>query len=122
MTSHTVGANTTNMSVVAATNRFTTGAPSPYQYDELGNLTTDAEATYAYDPFSMLREKDYQYKMPEFYIYTASDERIGVKYSNLSDSVTTWSIRDFSGNVLRQFKGMDDQPFATALGGGLHLP
>jgi RHS repeat-associated protein len=115
MTSHTVGANTTNMSVVAATNRFTTGAPSPYQYDELGNLTADAEATYAYDPFSMLREKDYQYKMPEFYIYTASDERIGVKYSNLSDSVTTWSIRDFSGNVLRQFKGMDDQPVATWL-------
>ncbi|MEA2326276.1 MAG: hypothetical protein QOE68_1235 [Thermoanaerobaculia bacterium] len=115
MTSHHVGANATTMSVVTATNRFTAGGASPYQYDDLGNLTADAEATYAYDPFSMLREKDYFLKMPEFYIYTASDERIGVKYSNLSDSVTTWSIRDFSGNVLRQFKGMDDQPFATWL-------
>jgi RHS repeat-associated protein len=105
MTSHQVGSNTTTMSVVTATNRFTTGGTSPYQYDALGNLTADAEATYAYDPFSMLREKDYQSKLPEFYIYTASDERIGVKY----DMYTTWSIRDFSGNVLRQYKGMDDQ-------------
>ncbi|HEV7426780.1 MAG TPA: RHS repeat-associated core domain-containing protein [Thermoanaerobaculia bacterium] len=105
MTSHQVGSNTTTMSVVTATNRFTTGGTSPYQYDALGNLTADAEATYAYDPFSMLREKDYQAKLPEFYIYTASDERIGVKY----DMYTTWSIRDFSGNVLRQYKGMDDQ-------------
>jgi RHS repeat-associated protein len=115
MTSHTVGSTTTATSVVAATNRLTAGGTSPYQYDALGNLTADAEATYAYDPFSMLREKDYQYKLPEFYIYTASDERIGVKYGSLSDSVTTWSIRDFGGNVLRQFKGMDDQVFATWL-------
>ncbi|HEV7426701.1 MAG TPA: RHS repeat-associated core domain-containing protein, partial [Thermoanaerobaculia bacterium] len=55
MTTHTIGSNPTTMSVVTATNRFTTGGTTPYQRDAVGNLTADAEATYAYDPFSMLR-------------------------------------------------------------------
>ncbi len=113
MTQHVDGSNTTTMNVVTATNRFQTVSPSPYTYDEVGNLTSDAEAAYAYDPFSMLREKDYQNKQPEFYIYAASDERIGVKYGNTPDSTTMWSIRDFSGNVLRQYEGYDGQPWMT---------
>jgi RHS repeat-associated protein len=110
ITKHVVGATTTLLSVVSSTNRFTTGSPSPYTYDPVGNLASDAEATYAYDPFSMLQEKDYQNKLPEYYIYTASDERIGVKYGNATDGTTMWSIRDFGGNVLRQYEGHDNQP------------
>jgi RHS repeat-associated protein len=59
----------------------------------------------------MLREKD-RYSYPatqEYYIYTASDERIGVTYGHTSDSPTIWSIRDFGGNVLRQYKSYDLQ-------------
>jgi RHS repeat-associated protein len=110
ITKHVVGSTTTLLSVVSSTNRFTTGSPSPYTYDPVGNLASDAEATYAYDPFSMLQEKDYQNKLPEYYIYTASDERIGVKYGNATDGTTMWSIRDFGGNVLRQYEGHDNQP------------
>jgi RHS repeat-associated protein len=91
------------------TNRLAWSAAHPYTYDAAGNLTADYNAAYLYDPFSMLREKDYGSKQ-EFYIYTASDERIGVKYGTANDSPTIWSIRDFSGNVLRQYESHDQVP------------
>jgi RHS repeat-associated protein len=58
----------------------------------------------------MLREKDYTNEVSEYYIYTASDERIGVKYGTSSGSPTIWSIRDFNGNVLRQYESHDQSP------------
>jgi RHS repeat-associated protein len=91
------------------TNRLAPSPAHPYTYDAAGNLTADYNVTYDYDPFNMLREKD-RYPSPirqEFYIYTASDERIGVTYGTATDSPTIWSIRDFSGNVLRQYKSYD---------------
>jgi len=94
------------------TNRLPPVSGHPYTYDAAGNLTADYNLTYAYDPFNMLREKDsgIYFSKSEFYIYTASDERIGVKYGNVIESPTIWSIRDFSGNVLRQYEGYDQMP------------
>jgi len=111
MTEHVDGSSTTSTPVEDPnTNRLAWSAAHPYTYDAAGNLTADYNATYAYDPFNMLREKDYTNEQPEYYIYTASDERIGVKYGTSSGSPTIWSIRDFSGNVLRQYEGHDQTP------------
>jgi YD repeat-containing protein len=70
------------------TNRLAWSTAHPYSYDAAGNLTADYNATYAHDPFNMLREKDYGSKQ-EFYIYTAGDERIGVKYG--TSTTCAWS-------------------------------
>jgi hypothetical protein len=93
-------------------NRLAPVAGHPYTYDAAGNQTADYNVMYAYDPFNMLREKDsgIYFSKLEYYIYTASDERIGVAYGHMSDSPTIWSIRDFSGNVLRQYEGYDQMP------------
>ena len=110
LTEHVDGSSTTSTPVEAPnTNRLAWSAANPYTYDAAGNLTADYNATYAYDPVGMLREKDYGSKQ-EFYIYTASDERIGVKYGTSSGSPTIWSIVDFSGIVLRQYEGHDQTP------------
>jgi len=110
LTEHVDGSSTTSTPVEDPnTNRLAWSAAHPYTYDAAGNLTADYNAAYAYDPIGMLREKDYGSKQ-EFYIYTASDERIGVKYGTSSGSPTIWSIRDFSGNVLRQYEGHDQTP------------
>src|SRR5258708_24932503 len=110
LTEHVDGSSTTSTPVEDPnTNRLAWSAAHPYTYDAAGNLTADYNATYAYDPVGMLREKDYGSKQ-EFYIYTASDERIGVKYGTGSDSTMVWSIRAFSGNVLRQYEGHDQSP------------
>jgi RHS repeat-associated protein len=108
---HVDGSSTTSTPVENPnTNRLAWSAAHPYTYDTAGNLTADYNASYAYDPVGMLREKDYTNEVPEYYIYTASDERIGVKYGTSSGSPTIWSIRDFSGNVLRQYEGHDQSP------------
>jgi RHS repeat-associated protein len=108
LTGHVDGSSTTSTPVESPnTNRLAWSAAHPYTYDVAGNLTADYNATYAYDPVGMLREKDYTNEVAEYYIYTASDERIGVKYGTSSGSPTIWSIRDFSGNVLRQYEGHD---------------
>jgi RHS repeat-associated protein len=111
LTEHVDGSSTTSTPVEASnTNRLAWSAAHPYTYDAAGNLTADFNASYAYDPIGMLREKDYMNEPAEYYIYTASDERIGVKYGTSSGSPTIWSIRDFSGNVLRQYEGHDQSP------------
>jgi RHS repeat-associated protein len=108
---HIDGSSTTSTPVENPnTNRLAWSAAHPYTYDAAGNLTADYNATYAYDAFNMLREKDYTNEVAEYYMYTASDERIGVKYGTSSGSPTIWSIRDFSGNVLRQYEGHDQSP------------
>jgi RHS repeat-associated protein len=110
LTEHVDGSAVTSTPVEDPnTNRLAWSAAHPYIYDAAGNLTADYNAAYFYDPFSMLLEKDYGSKQ-EFYIYTASDERIGVKYGTASNGPTIWSIRDFSGNVLRQYESHDQTP------------
>jgi RHS repeat-associated protein len=110
LTEHVDGSSVTSTPVEDPnTNRLAWSTSHPYTYDAAGNLTADYNAAYFYDPFSMLREKDYGSKQ-EFYVYTASDERIGVKYGTANDSPTIWSIRDFSGNVLRQYESHDQVP------------
>jgi RHS repeat-associated protein len=114
---HVDGSATTPTPVETSnSNRLQPSTAHPYTYDAAGNLTGDYNIMYSYDPFNMLREKDsgIYFNSSEFYIYTASDERIGVKYGN-SDGPTVWSIRDFSGNVLRQYEGHDQYQFMSWL-------
>src|ERR1051325_9728897 len=110
MTTHTVGQTTTNYDIVATTNRFRTGTGLPYQYNEIGALTADGSMAYDYDAFGMLRWRALAGEPSpnnDFYLYTASDERIGARAGGDS---WTWSIRDFAGQVLRQYQSSDAHP------------
>ena len=79
------------------TNRFTSPAAT---YDAAGSLTDYASQHYVYDPFGMMREKDYDYTGQDSYVYNAEDERIGTK----SGDWWEWSFRDSSGKVIREFE------------------
>ncbi len=105
MTSHVTGATTVNYPTDTATNHLSTGTGlPPYLYNEIGALIRDARAEYDYDAFGMVRsravdgEPASQY---DYYIYTPSDERIGVRQGG---ATWTWSFRDFEGKVLRQYQ------------------
>jgi hypothetical protein len=52
------------------------------------SLTADYNATYAYQSLGTLREKDYTNQSTEYYLYTPSEERIGVKHGTSSNSTT----------------------------------
>ena len=87
-------------SVSSATNRLTGSA----QYDGAGNLTqfTDESGqtvTFEYDAFNRLiyREQDSHFT---HFLYTADDERI----LRFGTGGFTWSLRDFQGRVLREFR------------------
>lgn len=81
-----------------------------YSYDTAGNLqgVTGHPAQYKYDPFSMMIEKNFGVTGQEFYVYTASDERIGVK----SGDRWLWSFRDENGQILRQYESVASAPSA----------
>jgi len=106
LTDHMDGSSETPTPTDTATNHLQPSLAHPYTYDSAGNLAGDYNAGYKFDSLNMLTEKDYTNRQPEYYIYTASDERIGVSYNNS----TVWSIRDFDGNVLRQYEGSDTNP------------
>jgi RHS repeat-associated protein len=114
MTRHDVGSASTLIALDPANNNRLQSA-SGVSYDAVGNLASDATATYTYDPFSQLREKDFSVPAGttdnEVYLYTAGDERIGVKQND----TWTWSIRDFGGKVLRQYQSSATQPSASWL-------
>lgn len=80
-------------------------------YDAAGDLTGDSSETNAFDPVTMQREKDIPgSQLSELYVYDASDERVGVLEcggppATCTDATMIWSIRDESGNVLRQYEG-----------------
>jgi RHS repeat-associated protein len=114
MTRHDVGATSTTIALDTSHNNRLQ-ATTTVQYDAVGNLTSDETAAYKYDPFSQLREKDFSIPAgttdKEIYLYTPSDERIGVKQNN----TWTWSIRDFGGKVLRQYQSSATQPASSWL-------
>lgn len=73
-------------------------------YDLAGNQSTQAGDSFQHDPFNMMRAKVGDDLSQEWYIYTAEDERIGVLSTGASGGIR-WTIRDFQGQVLREFEG-----------------
>lgn len=68
--------------------------------------------TFSYDPFSLLRDKTWS-AWDELYIYSASDERIGVR---LPDWMTwRFTIRDEAGRVLREYESLGQYQSAAYL-------
>jgi YD repeat-containing protein len=98
--------NTTIPTVLPSSNRY-----SGYVYNEIGAVTSDGVYTFAYDALGQTLSKSYNGGAPEYYLYTASDERIGVQRG----SWWNWSVRDESGKVLRQYKSSVSNPSAAAL-------
>ena len=84
----------------------TTNRLSGVTYDTAGNVVVNGTVAYAWDPFSMMREHHGSAGQQDFYMYTASDERIAVK----SGERWVWSLRDESGKVLRQYDSLAAQP------------
>jgi RHS repeat-associated protein len=89
-----------------ATNRCTTCS-----YDTAGNVTGDGTWSLGYDAANMAQWRSHLGTNTEFYVYTASDERIGV----LRSGWWHWSVRDESGKVLRQYRSSVSSPSTAAL-------
>lgn len=75
-------------------------------YDTAGNVTINGTVSYGYDPFSLMREKYGGGGTEELYLYTAGDERIGVREGER----WVWSLRDESGQILRQYDSLVHEP------------
>jgi RHS repeat-associated protein len=81
-------------------------------YDPAGNVTQQSGRTYRYDPIGMLQEKTWD-GVDEVYLYTPSDERIGIRIGTTSAwQETTWTIRDEQGRELREYEQFDETPDA----------
>lgn len=75
-------------------------------YDAAGNVTSRKDrGTYVYDSLNMVVEYSAQHTSPWRILYDASDERIG---TIVEASLQQWTIRDFDGQVLREFRGYDN--------------
>lgn len=75
------------------------------EYDRAGNLTGNSAGgrAYVYDSFNQIRGRgESVHYASTFYVYTADDERIGIVDAN---SYGRWMVRDFEGNVVREFEG-----------------
>jgi RHS repeat-associated protein len=101
-----------------ATNRLSTG----YAYDSAGNVISGDGYTLSYDALGQAAAKTYTdtttaTTFNETYIYTASEERIGVQTSNSRETSSWlyWSVRDEGGKVLRQYRSSALDPTQTAL-------
>ncbi|HMJ87778.1 MAG TPA: RHS repeat-associated core domain-containing protein [Vicinamibacterales bacterium] len=86
----------------AATNRLKSSTVAPaapdVAYDQAGNLTKlDYSYTYTYDAAGSMTKQVGPGGTRE-YVYTASDERIGVYNGSWS-----WTVRDLGGRVLREY-------------------
>jgi RHS repeat-associated protein len=79
--------------IIGATNRIT-GAT----YDEAGDLTMYSGKSYTYDGSGMLIRDTGATAGTREYVYTADEERIAM----IVDSTWYWTLRDFSGKVLRE--------------------
>jgi RHS repeat-associated protein len=93
------GANANAIPVDGASNRMI-GVP----YDAAGNALTgnDGRRPYHYDSFNMLARVEPILGNDRRMIYDANDERMGMVI--VGDSLSRWTIRDFEGRIIREFK------------------
>jgi RHS repeat-associated protein len=100
--------NTMIPAVLPSSNRY-----EGYGYNEIGAVASDGLYTFTYDALGQPLSKSYNNDSTktEYYLYTASDERIGVERNNWWN----WSIRDESGKVLRQYKSSVTNPSDPSL-------
>jgi YD repeat-containing protein len=71
-------------------------------YDDAGNVKTGFGAVYTYDGTGMVRRATVGTDIRDF-VYTADDERIAVRQG----VSWTWTVRDQSGKVLREFTSVE---------------
>jgi RHS repeat-associated protein len=71
-------------------------------YDDAGNVTNGFGAVYTYDGTGMVRRATVGTDIRDF-VYTADDERIAVRQG----ASWTWTVRDQSGKVLREFTSVE---------------
>jgi RHS repeat-associated protein len=76
-------------------------------YDAAGNVTSrKARGTYVYDALNMIVEVGMTPGISRRrMLYDANDERIGVLIDSM---LQRWTIRDFDGQILREFTGYDN--------------
>ena len=93
------------------TNHLTTINGAAVTYDDAGNIKTIAAnagnpgAIYSYDATGMMTQATVGSDDRQF-LYTADDERIAVKQG----ASWTWTVRDLSGKVLREFTSLETGP------------
>jgi RHS repeat-associated protein len=102
----TAGSGLTTMGVNTSSNRVTSvtaaGASTTTGYDQRGNMTRYGSASYTYDALNMLTRSTFD-NATRYYIYSASDERIGTIEVSAAGTRSEWTIRDAAGQVLRRF-------------------
>ncbi|MEK6374096.1 MAG: RHS repeat-associated core domain-containing protein [Acidobacteriota bacterium] len=108
MKSRTTNAGTQTIDVNLNTNRL---SGDGYSYDGAGNVLTGALYAFTYDALGQPLSKSYDGGNLEYYVYTPSDERIGVQRG----SWWNWSVRDEGGKVLRQYRSSATSLAAPAL-------
>lgn len=94
------GANALNIAVDGSSNRL-----SGVTYDAAGNATTAREGqwVYKYDALNALtRVQQSHGGIERRMVYDADDERLGM--INVGDTLSRWTIRDFEGRVIREYK------------------
>jgi RHS repeat-associated protein len=102
----TTGSGLTTMGVNTSSNRVTAvtaaGASTTTGYDQAGNMTRYGTASYTYDALNMLTRSTFD-GLTRYYVYSASDERIGTIEVSAAGTRSEWTIRDAAGQVLRRF-------------------
>src|SRR5438105_2175561 len=103
ITSITTDAVPHTLSVNATTNRRDDGG---FAYDLSGNMRSDTLNSYLYDAFNMMKDRSRGASSHEYYIFDAADERIAtIATTGLATEGTwTWTLRDESGKVLREYQ------------------
>jgi RHS repeat-associated protein len=92
----------TPVTVDSNTNHLTN---SGLAYDSAGNMTSANGGVYTYDGTGMMTEATVGSDDRQF-VYTADDERIAIRQG----ASWTWTVRDQSAKVLREFTSMETNP------------
>lgn len=73
-------------------------------YDGVGNLTSGGGTPWSFkwDSFRMMMEQSGNSGLQYYYVYTADDQRIGVR--NNAQGVWKWTARDLGGLVIREYE------------------
>lgn len=122
--------NTNGASVGSSASPSTNRLTGVVSYDAAGNLVSWIANTYDYDRLGMMWRMR-SGSIEDVHIYTADDERIWTFHLGLNAS--TWTLRDLSGKVLREYANnagvwsvtrdyvyRDDQLLAAATPSGVH--